>query len=244
MSTSVDANPGPSPASRPLKNVGEAASARQKQAKKRSLRAVNEHFEPAFNAAMATQVVFQRPGKRLPGDLAMWFFILAELTVFALLIVTFAVAQAWQPALFHASRGALDSSIGLALTLSLLTAGLFAALAQEQVCRGRSRWAGGLLLAALLAASVYVGLKLSEYQHLLGLGLGMEHNSFFTLYWILTGFHFLHVLLGMLILAWLAVRCWRRSQAGDDAVLESGVLYWHMVDLIWVLLFPLVYVLN
>ena len=48
----------------------------------------------------------------------------------------------------------------------------------------------------------------------------------------------------MLILAWLAVRCWRRSQAGDDAVLESGVLYWHMVDLIWVLLFPLVYVLN
>ena len=42
----------------------------------------------------------------------------------------------------------------------------------------------------------------------------------------------------------LAVRCWRRSQAGDDAVLESGVLYWHMVDLIWVLLFPLVYVLN
>lgn len=48
----------------------------------------------------------------------------------------------------------------------------------------------------------------------------------------------------MLILAWLAVRCWRRNQAGDDAVLESGVLYWHMVDLIWVLLFPLVYVLN
>ena len=191
-----------------------------------------------------TEVVFQRPAKRLPGDLAMWFFILAELTVFALLIVTFAVAQAWQPALFHASRGALDSSIGLALTLSLLTAGLFAALAQEQVRRGRSRWAGWLLLAALLAASVYVGLKLSEYQHLLGLGLGMEHNSFFTLYWILTGFHFLHVLLGMLILAWLAVRCWRRKQAGDDAVLESGVLYWHMVDLIWVLLFPLVYVLN
>ena len=100
-----------------------------------------------------------------------------------------------------------------------------------------------MLLAASNAASVYVWLKLAEYGHLAGLGLGLEYNSFFTLYWILTGLHFLHVLLGILILAWLAVRCWRRSQA-DDAALESGVLYWHMVDLIWVLLFPLVYVLN
>ena len=185
------------------------------------------------------------PAKRLPGDLAMWFFILAELTVFALLIIAFAVTQALQPALFQASREALDSSIGLALTLSLLTAGLFAALAQEQMRRGRSRRAGWLLLAALLVACVYVSLKLNEYQHLVSLGLGMEHNNFFTLYWILTGFHFLHVLLGMLIFAWLALRCWRRTQLqSDDSVLESGVLYWHMVDLIWVLLFPLVYVLN
>lgn len=185
------------------------------------------------------------PVRQLPGDLAMWFFILAELTVFALLIIAFAVTQALQPALFHASRAALDTSIGLALTLSLLTAGFLAALAQEQLRRGQPRRAAWLLLAALLTAVIYVQLKLAEYSHLLGLGLGMEHNNFFTLYWILTGFHFLHVLLGMLILAWLALRCWRGSEAqGDGSVLESGVLYWHMVDLIWVLLFPLVYVLN
>ncbi len=196
------------------------------------------------NPAIATPVAFRRSTRRLPGDLAMWFFILAELTVFALLIAAFAVTQALQPALFHASRAALDSSIGLALTLSLLTAGLLAALAQEQVRQGRTRRGSYLLLAALLAACLYVALKLGEYQHLISLGLGMEHNTFFTLYWILTGFHFLHVLLGLVILAWLALRCWRRSQATDDAALESGVLYWHMVDLIWVLLFPLVYVLN
>jgi nitric oxide reductase NorE protein len=185
------------------------------------------------------------PVRQLPGDLAMWFFILAELTVFALLIIAFAVTQALQPALFHASRAALDTSIGLALTLSLLTAGFLAALGQEQLRRGQPRRAAWLLLAALLTAVIYVQLKLAEYSHLLGLGLGMERNNFFTLYWILTGFHFLHVLLGMLILAWLALRCWRRSEAqGDSSELESGVLYWHMVDLIWVLLFPLVYVLN
>ena len=183
--------------------------------------------------------------RHLPGDLAMWFFILAELTVFGLLILVFAVTQALQPQMFHDSRELLDSSTGLALTLSLLTSGLFAALAQEQVRQAQGRRAAGLLLMALVSACIYVGLKLSEYAHLSGLGLGMEHNTFFTLYWILTGFHFLHVLLGMLILAWLALRCRRRAYGpANSSALESGVLYWHMVDLVWVLLFPLVYVLN
>lgn len=185
------------------------------------------------------------PVRYLPGDLAMWFFILAELTVFALLLLTFAVAQALQPQLFHDGRQLLDSSTGLALTLSLLTCGLFAALAQEQVRQAQARRGAWLLLAALLSASVYVGLKLGEYNHLATSGLGMEHNTFFTLYWILTGFHFVHVLLGLLILGWLAERCRQRAYGADNcSALESGVLYWHMVDLVWVLLFPLVYLLN
>ena len=183
--------------------------------------------------------------RRLPGDLAMWWFILAELTVFAMLLLSFAVAQALQPELFHDSRQLLDRSMGLALTLSLLTSGLFAALAVEQVRQGHGRRAAGLLLVALCCACGYVWLKLGEYQHLAGLGLDIEHNTFFTLYWIVTGFHFLHVLLGMLILGWLALRCWRLAYgAGNNPAAESAVLYWHMVDLIWVLLFPLVYVLN
>ncbi|MDH0214440.1 cytochrome c oxidase subunit 3 [Stutzerimonas stutzeri] len=183
--------------------------------------------------------------RRLPGDLAMWFFILAELTVFAILILAFAVTQMFNPQLFGESRAALDSSIGLALTLSLLTSGLLAALAVEQVRQARQGRAALLLLAALASACIYVVLKLNEYGHLAGLGLGMEHNTFFTLYWILTGFHFLHVLLGMVILGWLAERCRRGAYRTDThSGLESGVLYWHMVDLVWVLLFPLVYVLN
>src|SRR3546814_9592877 len=90
-----------------------------------------------------------------------------------------------------------------------------------------------LLGAALAAASCYVALKLHEYGHLVGLGLGLEHDTFFTLYWILTGFHFLHVLLGMLILGWLAWRCQAGAYGpGRSAGLESGVLYWHMIDLV------------
>mgnify|MGYP003611011057 FL=1 len=183
--------------------------------------------------------------RHLPGDLAMWFFILAELSVFAILIVVFAVTQAIKPQMFSESRLLLNTSTGLAMTLSLLTAGLFAALAQEQFRHSRPRHGAVFLLMALLAASVYVVLKLTEYRHLLASGLGMEHNTFFTLYWILTGFHFLHVLLGMVILGWLAERCRRGLyDASKRSGFESGVLYWHMVDLIWVMLFPLVYVLS
>lgn len=183
--------------------------------------------------------------RRLPGDLAMWWFILAELTVFAMLLLSFAVAQALQPELFHNSRQLLDRSTGLALTLSLLTSGMLAAVALEQQRLGYSRRAAWLLIAAFSCACVYVQLKFSEYQHLAELGLNIEYNTFFTLYWIVTGFHFLHVLLGMLILAWLAMRCWQQAYAsGCNPGAESGALYWHMVDLVWVLLFPLVYVLN
>ncbi|CAK9889605.1 MULTISPECIES: cytochrome c oxidase subunit 3 [Pseudomonas] len=183
--------------------------------------------------------------RRLPGDLAMWLFILAELSVFAILILVFAITQQLKPQLFAHSRQLLDTSTGLAMTLSLLSAGALAALAQQQVRQARSRPAALLLLAALLVACGYVWLKLGEYRHLLGAGLGIEHNTFFTLYWIVTGFHFLHVLLGMLILAWLALRAWQHSDGpGPCSGFESGVLYWHMVDLVWVLLFPLVYLLD
>lgn len=188
---------------------------------------------------------FASPARRLPGDLAMWLFIFAELAVFGLLILTFAVTQRLNGELFHEGRRALDSSIGLGLTLSLLTSGLLAALAVEQVRQLRPRRAAWLLVAALVSACLYLVLKLQEYGHLLSLGLGLEANTFFTLYWLLTGFHFLHVLLGMLILGWMANRCRLRAYGpANCSGLEAGVLYWHMVDLVWVLLFPLVYLLN
>lgn len=194
---------------------------------------------------MFTSAEVAKPPRRLPGDLAMWFFILAELSVFALLILAFAFAQARYPQLFSEGRQLLDRSTGLAMTLSLLTAGLFAALALEQVRQDRPRRGAMLLCIALLLACGYVALKLSEYAHLLGVGLGMEHDTFFTLYWILTAFHFLHVLLGMLILGWLAEGCRRRRYDSQRCSgLESGMLYWHMVDLVWVLLFPVVYILD
>lgn len=182
--------------------------------------------------------------RRLPGDLAMWLFILAELTVFAILIIVFAVAQHLDVDGFRIGRAQLDLSPALALTLTLLTAGLCVALAVEQVRHGRQQRAALLLGVAVLLGLAHVVLKSVEYHHLASRGLDLEFSTFFTLFWLITGFHFLHVWLGLAILAWMLLRCLCGAYRGQAlGGLESGALYWHMVDLVWVVLFPLVYVL-
>ncbi len=182
---------------------------------------------------------------RLGGDLAMWIFILAELAAFSLFILAFSITQWLQPQLFAEGRAQLDSSTGWAMTAGLLSSGFLAALAVERLRHNHARQASILLLAAIACGLVYVVLKLNEYSHLAHAGFGLEHNTFFTLYWLTTAFHFLHVLLGLLILGFLCLRCWQRAYgAGNVTGVESGVLYWHMIDLVWVIIFPLVYLLG
>ena len=181
----------------------------------------------------------------LPGDLAMWIFILAELAAFTLFIIAFSVTQMLYPELFKAGRAQLDPSTGFAMTVGLLSSGFLAALAVERVRANRPRQAALLLVAAMASAMVYVVLKLSEYTHLINAGFDLEYNTFFTLYWLLTLFHFLHVLLGLVVLAFLAWRCFRLGFGAENrSGMESGVMYWHMIDLAWVIIFPLVYLLG
>lgn len=182
---------------------------------------------------------------RLTGDLAMWIFILAELTAFTLFILGFSFTQWLKPELFAEGRAQLDSSTGWAMTAGLLTSGFIAALAVERVRKDHARQAALLLLAAIASGMVYVVLKVKEYAHLASIGFDLEYNTFFTLYWITTAFHFLHVLLGLVVLAILSVLCLRgRFGAHNHTGVESGVLYWHMIDLVWVIIFPLVYLLG
>lgn len=181
----------------------------------------------------------------LPGDLAMWIFILAELAAFTLFIIAFSVTQMLYPEMFQAGRAQLDPSTGFAMTVGLLSSGFLAALAVERVRVNRPRQAALLIVAAIVSAMVYVVLKFSEYTHLANAGFDLEYNMFFTLYWLLTLFHFLHVWLGLLVLAFLAWRCFKRGYGAENrSGMESGVMYWHMIDLAWVIIFPLVYLLG
>lgn len=182
--------------------------------------------------------------KKLPGDLAMWFFILAELTVFAILFIGFAIAEQLNLALFRESKDQLHAIAGLVNTLALITSSFFVAFSLHAIKQGMAKKSCFLIVMALLFACIYLGVKFWEYQFLLSQGIDIETNTFFTLYFLITGFHFMHVLLGMVILVFIARQTMKgQYQNGEVSGFESGASYWHMVDMLWIILFPLVYVI-
>jgi len=182
--------------------------------------------------------------KRLPGDLAMWFFILAELTVFAILFIGFAVAEQLNPTMFIEGKAKLHQISGLINTLTLITSSFFVALALNAMHKGDGQKSAKLLVVAKLVASVYIAIKVWEYLSLFEQNIDIETNTFFTLYFMITFFHLMHVLLGMVILIFIAVKSSRNEyNASNISGFESGASYWHMVDMLWIILFPLIYVI-
>ena len=198
------------------------------------------------NQLLGTEILADRDQqKRVPGDFAMWAFIVMELTVFAIFLVGFAVTQRLYPQMFSLGRSTLDISVGLFCTLSLIISSYFVALAVHAIKRSNHLQAMRMLIFALLTATVYLGLKLSEYSALADLSYGLSSNTFYTLYFFITGFHFMHVLLGMVILAYMANKARRNGYAKEDySGFESGAAYWHMIDLVWVNVFFLIYIIH
>jgi len=181
---------------------------------------------------------------RLPGDLAMWFFILAELTVFAILFIGFAISEQLNTEMFTQGKAKLHQISGLINTLTLITSSYFVALALHKMQQGFGKQSARLLLIAKLIASVYIGVKIWEYLSLFEQGIDIETNTFFTLYFMITFFHLMHVLLGMVILVFVALKASKNEyNSSNISGFESGASYWHMVDMLWIILFPLIYII-
>jgi nitric oxide reductase NorE protein len=183
--------------------------------------------------------------KKLPGDIAMWFFILMELTVFAIFFIGFAVTKNLNPILFQQGQATLHPLVGLLCTLSLITSSYFVALAMSNIKQNNQRAAKQALWLSLLVASIYLVAKIWEYIQLGQAGMGLSSNTFYTLYFFITFFHFMHVLLGMVILIYMARQTGKNvyTESNHDGF-EAGTCYWHMVDLVWVILFPIIYVIH
>ncbi len=182
--------------------------------------------------------------KRLPGDLAMWFFILAELTVFAILFIGFAVSEQLNSAIFIEGKAKLHQMLGLINTLTLITSSFFVALALNAMHAGDGKKSAKLLVVAKLVACVYIAVKVWEYMSLFEQNIDIETNTFFTLYFMITFFHLMHILLGMVILTFIAVKANKNEyNASNITGFEAGASYWHMVDMLWIILFPLIYVI-
>jgi len=181
----------------------------------------------------------------LPGDLAMWFFIFAELLVFGVLFLAYAFARARNVELFDASQLQLDRLSGAINTALLITSSYFVVRAVDRIRHGASRACTGWLAAAMALGAAFLALKLVEFGGKFAAGITMSTNTFFMFYIGLGFFHFMHVVLGMVILGYVAVKAWQGGySAADHTGVETGASYWHMVDLVWIVLFPLIYVMH
>lgn len=173
----------------------------------------------------------------LPGDPMMWVLVFSELVAFGLFLGAFIVARAVNSTIFASGQATLDVSLAAYNTIVLVTSGWAAAKGATSARAGRSRHARLWLFLAMALGGAFVTIKLVEYAGEIGNGVGLESSVFFTLYFLLTGFHLLHVVLGIII---LAVVC-RRA---DPVHVETGTAFWHMVDLVWIVMFPIVYLVR
>jgi nitric oxide reductase NorE protein len=180
-----------------------------------------------------------------PGDLAVWVFICAELLVFGACFLAYAFARMYDVELFNASQLQLDRLSGAINTALLISSSYFMVRAVDSIRHGAARACTGWIAAAMTLGGVFLVLKMTEFVGKFAAGITMSTNTFFMFYIGLGFFHFMHVVLGMIILGWIAHKAWRGGySAADHAGVETGASYWHMVDLVWIVLFPLIYVMR
>lgn len=184
----------------------------------------------------------QTTPRRVPGENGTWVFLFGDMLVFGTFFATFMVERAKAPEIFDVSRKTLHIGVGLTNTLVLLTSSLCVVVALGAL-RWRARHIARLaVLAAMVCGGTFVLLKVFEYQSLVTQGHGAGANHFYLYYFILTGVHLFHVCVGMAVLALLLAQT-RRIELSETrtAVVEGGACFWHLVDLLWVVLFPLLY---
>lgn len=182
--------------------------------------------------------------KRVPGEEGLWVFILGDMVVFALFFGTILVARGSDPAEFGASQQQLHPVLGLINTTLLLTGSLFVVHGLRRLGDGTAASAR-LFAMTLLSAAAFAGVKVTEYVLLVGDGLTAGTNDFFMYYFVFTGIHLAHLVIGSVIMACLVGVALRQpSTAGHRRLAECGAIYWHMVDLLWLALFPLLYLIR
>ncbi|MDD3518887.1 MAG: cytochrome c oxidase subunit 3 family protein [Chromatiales bacterium] len=180
-----------------------------------------------------------------PGDLAIWIFILAELLVFAVFFAAYAFTRLDHVELFNHYQTTLDSDAALVNTLALITSSWLVVRGVAAVREGDHRACARWFWGAFGMGALFLFVKSLEYAHHLSAGISLSTNTFYMFYLSLTFFHFMHVMLGMVILAAVAIKAAGGGYSREDHVgVETGASYWHMVDLVWLVLFPLVYVMR
>jgi cytochrome c oxidase subunit III len=191
------------------------------------------------------------------NSLGMWLFLIGEVMFFGALFTGYTVYRITYPGSFSEASRLLDLPYGTLNTAILLTSSLTVALAVNSAQRDLRRSLVLFLLATILLGSIFLGIKGLEYIHKIEQGLfpagafaypGANPEGarlFFSLYFIMTGLHAVHMIGGILVIGLLAFRAWRgHFSARHYAPVELLGLYWHFVDIVWIFLFPMFYLID
>jgi cytochrome c oxidase subunit III len=189
--------------------------------------------------------------------LGMWLFLATEVMFFGGLFTGYIVYRFLYPEAFADASGHLDVMLGSINTFLLLTSSLTMALAVNAIQFGKRRLLIVFLLATMLLGTAFLVIKGTEYMHVVEEGLfpggificpgphEREARMFFSLYFSMTGLHFIHMVLGILMMGLLVFLAWRRKfNAQRYNLVELTGLYWHFVDIVWIFLFPLLYLID
>jgi len=179
-----------------------------------------------------------------PGGVLIWMLVLVELLTFGAGIMVFLSQQHGHVDEYLKARLQLNQPLAFVNTLVLLTGGWCMACSLHALRQSQQSAALRWLLAALASGVAFLVFKAYEYWQKTAHGIGFGEDTFFTLYYMLTGFHFVHVLVAVVLLGFLArsVKL-GHSHAGEHQNFEAGGVFWHMCDLIWLLLYPAIYLL-
>jgi nitric oxide reductase NorE protein len=179
----------------------------------------------------------------VPGESSMWFFVIGDLLIFGVYFIAYMYYRGQDHDLFLQSQARLNLDIGAINTVVLLTSSLFVALGTAAARAGRTADSVRLFGIALMCGAAFPVLKVFEYVPEILAGVTPGTNLFFTFYFVMTGLHLCHVLLGLVILSFV-VRNLRRSAKPTMSFVETAATYWHMVDVLWLILFALFYLMR
>ena len=191
--------------------------------------------------------------------LGMWLFLSTELMLFGGLLLGYTIYRCANAQVFAEASETMEAGWGTVMTALLLTSSLTMALAVQAVRDGLRRHATLMLAATILLGSAFLAIKFHEYHAKYIEGLApffkwefkyqgsdpTRARMFFVLYFFMTGLHATHMIIGLGLLTWIVIAMWRGLETRRwSTTTEMVGLYWHFVDLIWVFLFPLLYLIH
>jgi nitric oxide reductase NorE protein len=183
--------------------------------------------------------------RHLPGEAGIWIMIFGDMLMFSLMFGVFLYYRRMDLALFESSQAHLNQTLALINTFFMLTSSWFVAMAVQAARLHRTRMTVIMLRLGLGCGVGFVVVKAAEYTQKIRAGIVINSNDFYMYYYMFTGIHLMHVLIGMGVLAFMA------HYAADGKFseikvghIESGASFWHLVDLLWIALFALLYLLR